>query len=150
MSCVHCYVYICFLCLSIRLPPISTRTDTRFPSTTLVRSILVLSAISIGLGLSVHTVGDMGNLPEGLPSFAFPQVPLTLVTLQVIFPYSITIAAVGLLESLQTAQIVDDITDTGSITSRECAGPGSAKIAEEVLGRLGGCAWIGRSVRTAA
>src|SRR3546814_15088510 len=119
MSCVHCYVYICFLCLSIRLPPYATLTDTLVPYTTLFRSILVLSAISIGLGLSVHTVGDMGNLPEGLPSFAFPQVPLTLETLQIIFPYSITMAAVGLLESLLTAQIVDDMTDTGSDKRRE-------------------------------
>src|SRR3546814_19760298 len=78
----------------------------------------------------------MGNLPEGLPSFAFPQVPLTLETLQIIFPYSITMAAVGLLESLLTAQIVDDMTDTGSDKRRECAGQGSANIAAALLGGM--------------
>src|SRR3546814_72168 len=88
----------------------------------------------------------MGNLPEGLPSFAFPQVPLTLETLQIIFPYSITMAAVGLLESLLTAQIVDDMTDTGSDKRRECAGQGSANIAAALLGGMGGCAMIGQSV----
>ena len=82
-------------------------------------AILVLSAISIGLGLSVNTVGDMGKLPEGLPSLALPQVPLTLETLRIILPYSLTMAAVGLLESLLTAQIVDDMTDTDSDKRRE-------------------------------
>lgn len=120
------------------------RLTTAVPSPLV--AILVLSAISIGLGLSVHTVGDMGKLPEGLPSFAFPQVPLTLETLQIIFPYSITMAAVGLLESLLTAQIVDDMTDTGSDKRRECAGQGSANIVAALLGGMGGCAMIGQSV----
>ncbi|WP_323810656.1 SulP family inorganic anion transporter [Sphingobium baderi] len=109
-------------------------------------AILVLAAISIGLGLPVHTVGDMGKLPEGLPSFALPQVPLTWDTLRIILPYSLTMAAVGLLESLLTAQIVDDMTDTDSDKRRECAGQGGANIVAALVGGMGGCAMIGQSV----
>ncbi len=109
-------------------------------------AILVLAAISIGMGLPVHTVGDMGKLPEGLPSFALPQVPLTWETLQIILPYSLTMAAVGLLESLLTAQIVDDMTDTDSDKRRECAGQGGANVVAALVGGMGGCAMIGQSV----
>lgn len=109
-------------------------------------AILVLSAISIGIGLPVNTVGDMGKLPEGLPSFALPMVPLTIETLQIILPYALTMAAVGLLESLLTAQIVDDMTDTDSDKRRECAGQGSANIVAALFGGMGGCAMIGQSV----
>ncbi len=109
-------------------------------------AILVLAAISIGMDLPVHTVGDMGKLPEGLPSFALPQVPFTWETLRIILPYSLTMAAVGLLESLLTAQIVDDMTDTDSDKRRECAGQGGANIVSALVGGMGGCAMIGQSV----
>ncbi len=94
-------------------------------------AILVLSAISIALGLPVNTVGDMGQLPQGLPSFALPQVPLTLETLTIILP---------------TAQIVDDMTDTDSDKRQECAGQGGANIVAALFGGMGGCAMIGQSV----
>ncbi|WP_294320558.1 SulP family inorganic anion transporter [uncultured Sphingomonas sp.] len=109
-------------------------------------AILVLSAISIGLALPVNTVGDMGRLPEGLPSFAWPQVPLTLETLRIILPTALTMAAVGLLESLLTAQIVDDMTDSDSDKRQECAGQGGANIVAALFGGMGGCAMIGQSV----
>ena len=109
-------------------------------------AILVLSAVSIGLGLSVNTVGDMGKLPEGLPSLSPPDVPLTYETLRIILPYSLTMAAVGLLESLLTAQIVDDMTDTDSAKRVECAGQGGANIVAAMFGGMGGCAMIGQSV----
>jgi SulP family sulfate permease len=109
-------------------------------------AILVLSAISIGLGLPVNTVGDMGKLPEGLPSLVLPQVPLTLETLRIILPYSLTMAAVGLLESLLTAQIVDDMTDSDSDKRQECAGQGGSNIVAALFGGMGGCAMIGQSV----
>ncbi|ETI59670.1 sulfate transporter [Sphingobium sp. C100] len=109
-------------------------------------AILLLTAISIGLGLPVHSVGDMGKLPEGLPSFALPQVPLTWETLRIIAPYAVTMAAVGLLESLLTAQIVDDMTDSESDKRRECVGQGGANIVSALLGGMGGCAMIGQSV----
>jgi SulP family sulfate permease len=109
-------------------------------------AILVLSAISIGAGVPVNTVGDMGKLPEGLPSLTLPQVPLTFETLRIILPYSLTMAAVGLLESLLTAQIVDDMTDSDSDKRQECAGQGGANIAAALVGGMGGCAMIGQSV----
>ena len=109
-------------------------------------AILILSAISIGFGLPVNTVGDMGKLPEGLPSIVLPDVPLTLETLRIILPYSLTMAAVGLLESLLTAQIVDDMTHSDSDKRRECAGQGTANIAAAFVGGMGGCAMIGQSV----
>ena len=109
-------------------------------------AILVLSAISIGLDAPVNTVSDMGKLPEGLPYFALPDVPLTWQTLQIIAPYSATMAAVGLLESLLTAQIVDDMTHTSSNKQRECAGQGAANVVAAMFGGMGGCAMIGQSV----
>lgn len=109
-------------------------------------AILVLSAISIAMGLPVNMVGDMGKLPQGLPSLALPNVPLTLGTLWIILPYSLTMAAVGLLESLLTAQIVDDMTDADSDKRLECAGQGGANIVSAFFGGMGGCAMIGQSV----
>jgi len=109
-------------------------------------AILVLAGVSVALGLPVRDVGDMGSLPSGLPGFALPQVPFTLETLRVVLPYSLTMAAVGLLESLLTAQIVDDMTDTDSDKRRECAGQGGANIAAALVGGMGGCAMIGQSV----
>jgi len=91
-------------------------------------------------------VSDMGQLPDGLPGFVWPDVPLTFETLRIILPYSLTMAAVGLLESLLTAQIVDDMTDTDSDKRRESMGQGGANIAAALVGGMGGCAMIGQSV----
>ena len=109
-------------------------------------AILVLAGIGIYIGAPVNTVGDMGTLPDGLPSLALPQVPLTWQTFQIIAPYALAMAAVGLLESLLTAQIVDDMTDTESDKRRECGGQGIANIAAALVGGMGGCAMIGQSV----
>ena len=120
------------------------RITTAVPSPLV--SILVLSALSIGLGLPVHTVSDMGDLPSGLPSFGLPDVPLTWATLRIIAPTAGAMAAVGLLESLLTAQIVDDMTDTDSYKRYECRGQGIANIGAALFGGMGGCAMIGQSV----
>lgn len=109
-------------------------------------AIIVLTIISIYGGLSVNTVGDMGQLPSSLPTFLIPNIPFNLETLQIIFPYSLTMAAVGLLESMMTAQIVDDLTDTPSNKRRECKGQGIANFVTGFLGGMGGCAMIGQSV----
>jgi len=109
-------------------------------------AIIVLTAVSIFGGLSVNTVGDMGELPSALPSFLIPNVPFTFETLRIIFPYSLTMAAVGLLESMMTAQIVDDLTDTHSSKRRECKGQGIANFVTGFFGGMGGCAMIGQSV----
>ncbi|MDY6944032.1 MAG: SulP family inorganic anion transporter, partial [Pseudomonadota bacterium] len=109
-------------------------------------AILVLTGISIALGLDIRTVGDMGELPDSLPLFLLPDVPLNLETLSIILPVSATLAVVGLLESMMTASIVDDLTDTGSNKNRECVGQGVANIATGFLGGMAGCAMIGQSV----
>lgn len=109
-------------------------------------AILILTGTSIAFGAQVHTVGDMGKLPEGLPYLVWPDVPLTWATIKIILPYSLTMAAVGLLEALLTAQIVDDMTHTDSNKQRECAGQGSANIVAGFFGGMGGCAMIGQSV----
>ncbi len=109
-------------------------------------AIIVLTIASIYGGLDVNTVGDMGQLPSTLPYFLLPDVPLTLETLRIILPFSLTMAAVGLLESMMTAQIVDDLTDTPSDKRRECKGQGIANFVTGFLGGMGGCAMIGQSV----
>lgn len=109
-------------------------------------AIVVLTGASIALGLDIRTVGDMGQLPDSLPSFLIPNVPFNLETLQIILPYSATLMVVGLLESLMTATIVDDLTDTKSDKNRECVGQGVANIATGFIGGMAGCAMIGQSV----
>jgi SulP family sulfate permease len=109
-------------------------------------TIVVLTAFSIYMGLDIRTVGDMGQLPDSLPMFLLPNIPLTWETLFIILPYSVTLAAVGLLESLMTAVIVDDMTDTPSQKNRECAGQGIANIVAGFFGGMAGCAMIGQSV----
>jgi SulP family sulfate permease len=108
--------------------------------------IVVLTVLALLLGLDIRTVKDMGQLPDSLPIFLLPDIPLTLETLTIIFPYSLTLAIVGLLESMMTATIIDDLTDTPSNKSRECAGQGVANIASGFLGGMAGCAMIGQSV----
>ncbi|MDO9334814.1 MAG: SulP family inorganic anion transporter [Caulobacter sp.] len=109
-------------------------------------AIIVLTAFTLFSGIELRTVGDMGELPSSLPFFALPQVPFNLETLRIILPYSLTMAAVGLLESLLTASIVDDMTDTSSNKNRECIGQGVANSVTGFLGGMGGCAMIGQSV----
>ena len=108
--------------------------------------IIVLTAITILLGLDLRTVGDMGELPSTLPVFLIPQIPLTLETLQIILPYSAGVAAVGLLESLMTATIVDELTDTRSDKNRESIGQGIANMCTGFIGGMAGCAMIGQSI----
>jgi sulfate permease, SulP family len=109
-------------------------------------AIVVLTAASLALGLDIRTVGDMGQLPDSLPVFLLPDVPLDWQTLRIIAPYSVTLAMVGLLESMMTASIVDDLTDTPSNKNRECVGQGIANIATGFIGGMAGCAMIGQSV----
>jgi SulP family sulfate permease len=108
--------------------------------------IVVITLASILLGLDIRTVGDMGELPDTLPIFLWPDVPLTLETLQIVLPYSIGLAVVGLLESMMTATIVDDLTDTSSDKNKECKGQGLANIGAGLFGGMAGCAMIGQSI----
>jgi SulP family sulfate permease len=109
-------------------------------------TILLMTGVYIVLDLDIRTVGDMGQLPDTLPVFLFPDIPLNFETLSIIFPYSAAMAVVGLLESLMTATIVDDFTDTTSDKNRECKGQGIANIVSGLFGGMAGCAMIGQSV----
>ncbi len=109
-------------------------------------AIIVLTAACIWLGLDIRTVGDMGDLPDSLPVFLFPDIPFTWETLEILLPVSATLAVIGLLESLMTAQIVEDMTDTPTNRRRECAGQGAANIVAGFFGGMAGCAMIGQSV----
>lgn len=108
--------------------------------------IVGLTIVSLYMGLDIRNVGDMGELPDTLPMFLLPDIPLTLETLLIIAPYSAALAVVGLLESMMTATIVDDLTDTPSDKNRECRGQGIANVASGFFGGMAGCAMIGQSV----
>ncbi|WP_090270654.1 SulP family inorganic anion transporter [Thalassovita taeanensis] len=108
--------------------------------------ILILTTISLTMGLDLRTVGDMGDLPDTLPIFLLPDIPLTLETLMIILPYSAAVAAVGLLESLMTQNLVDELTDTTSSRNQECIGQGVANFFTGFIGGMAGCAMIGQSM----
>ena len=108
--------------------------------------ILILTAISIGFDLPVLTVADLGKLPDSLPIFAWPEVPMTFETLGIIAGPALAIAMVGMLESMMTASVVDDQTNTQSDKNRECTGLGLANIASSLFGGIAGCGMIGQTV----
>lgn len=109
-------------------------------------AILAVTGIVLGFNLDTRTVGDMASIAGGLPEFHIPTVPLTWETLTIIFPYSIILAAVGLIESLLTMSVIDEITDTRGRGNRECVGQGVANVATGFFGGMGGCAMIGQSM----
>ncbi|MFP4162066.1 MAG: SulP family inorganic anion transporter [Ectothiorhodospira sp.] len=109
-------------------------------------TIVVLTLIAWLMQLDVRTVGDMGEIPDSLPVFLWPQVPLNLETLWIILPYALALTVVGLLESMLTQSIVDDLTDTRTDRNRECKGQGLANIVAGFFGGMAGCAMIGQSV----
>lgn len=121
--------------------PVLTR---RIPSPLI--AIVLLTAVTIYLDLDVRTVGDMGTLPDTLPVFLLPDIPLNFETLMIILPVSATLAVVGLLESMMTASVLDDLTDTASNKHRECIGQGIANIGSGLFGGMAGCAMVGQSV----
>lgn len=108
--------------------------------------IVILTAISMTFPMPIHTVADLGRLPSSLPSFALPQVPFDWQTLRIVAPYALAMAAVGLLESMMTASVVDDLTDTNSSKARECTGLGLANMAAGLFGGIAGCGMIGQTV----
>ncbi|MBN8207150.1 SulP family inorganic anion transporter [Bacillus sp. NTK071] len=109
-------------------------------------AIIVITIIAIMSGSSVRTVGDMGELTQAFPLFLIPTIPFNIETLMIIFPYSLALSLVGLLESFLTASIVDDMTDTESDKNREAKGQGIANIVSGFFGGMAGCAMIGQSV----
>lgn len=109
-------------------------------------AIILLTIVSVFTGFNLQTVGDMGNITQTLPAFLFPDVPFSLETLQIILPYSFALAIVGLLESLLTSSILDDMTDTQSDKNREARGQGIANFINGWFGGMAGCAMIGQSM----
>lgn len=135
------YVLVALTLAIIYLFPCLTKA---VPSTLV--AIVVVTAIAIFGNLHVGTVGDMGTLTQQLPVFLIPSIPFTWETLMIIFPYSMSLAIVGLVESLLTANIVDTLTDTESNKNRESCGQGIANIVSGFFGGMAGCAMIGQSV----
>ena len=109
-------------------------------------AIVVMTGIYMSGSFDINTVGDMGDLPDSLPVLLWPDVPLNWETLSIIFPYALTLAVVGLMESMMTATIVDDLTDTGSNKNQECRGQGISNICTGFIGGMAGCGMIGQSV----
>ncbi|EIZ77451.1 STAS domain protein [Novosphingobium sp. Rr 2-17] len=120
------------------------RLTTAIPSPLVC--IVVLTVISVAFPMPIHTVSDLGRLPASLPSFRFPDLPLNLETLRIIAPYAFAMAAVGLLESMMTASVVDDLTETTSSKAQECTGLGLANVAAGLFGGIAGCGMIGQTV----
>jgi len=109
-------------------------------------ALLLISGVVIFFGLDTKTVGDLASIKGGLPQFYFPQVPLNLETLKIVFPYSLILAGIGLIESLLTLTLVDEITETKGRGNKECIAQGSANIVTGFFGGMGGCAMIGQSI----
>ncbi|MFZ8934818.1 MAG: SulP family inorganic anion transporter, partial [Bacteriovoracaceae bacterium] len=109
-------------------------------------AIIVVSAIVILSGLSTKTVGDLASIKGGFPPFSIPQVPFNLETLKIIFPYSVILAGIGLIESLLTLTLVDELTETKGSANKECIAQGGANILTGFFGGMGGCAMIGQSI----
>ncbi len=128
------------LALMVLLPRITTVVPAPLVS------IVILTVITVGAAIAVPTVGDQGALPSSLPVPGLPDVPFTLDTLTTIAPYAFAMALVGLMESLMTAKLVDDITDTHSNKTRESLGQGIANIVTGLFGGMGGCAMIGQTM----
>jgi sulfate permease, SulP family len=128
------------LCILVFLPKFSKVV----PAPLVV--IVLLTIAALVLGMDIPTVSDQGELPQSLPTFFIPDVPFSLDTLQIIFPYAFAMALVGLLESLMTAKLVDDITDTHSDKTREGWGQGVANLVSGLFGGMGGCAMIGQTM----
>lgn len=120
------------------------KLTTALPSSLV--AILVVSLLVLGLNLDTRVVGDIASIKGGLPSFHIPSVPLTLETLMIILPYSIVLAAIGLIESLLTLRLVDEITESRGRGNKECIGQGVANTVTGMFGGMGGCAMIGQSM----
>ncbi|MGM4885318.1 SulP family inorganic anion transporter [Tardiphaga sp. 604_B6_N1_1] len=137
----HTYAMIGLGLAIIYLVP---RLTTAIPSPLIC--IVVLTVVAVAFPMPIHSVADLGRLPNALPTFSFPGVPLTWATLSIIAPYALAMAAVGLLESMMTASVVDDLTETTSSKARECTGLGLANMAAGLFGGIAGCGMIGQTV----
>jgi SulP family sulfate permease len=137
----HSYAMIALGLAIIYLVP---RLTTAIPSPLIC--IVILTAVSVAFPMPLHTIANLGRLPEALPSLVLPHIPLNGESLGIIAPYALAMAAVGLLESMMTARVVDDLTDTNSSKAQECTGLGLANVAAGLFGGIAGCGMIGQTV----
>ena len=140
----HVYILVILGLGIIYLFPLIPKLGKILPSPLVC--IVVITSLAIAMGIDVRTVGDMGSLPDTLPMFLIPNIPVNIETLMIILPYSVALTAVGLLESMMTATIVDEMTDTSSDKFKECKGQGIANITSGFMGGMAGCAMIGQSM----
>lgn len=138
---IDTYIYVIITLFIVYVVP---RFFKKIPAPLI--ALVVLTSIYLIFGSNVGTVGDLGDIDRSLPSFFLPDVPFTMETLMIILPYSVSMALVGLVESLLTARIVDNATDTYSSKNRESRGQGIANFVTGFFGGMGGCAMIGQSV----
>lgn len=138
------YLFILVGLIIIYLFPYISKIGKAIPSPLIC--IVVLSALALLLGADMRTVSDLGQFPDTLPVFLLPEIPLNLETLQIILPYSFTLATVGLLESMMTTTVIDEVTGTEGDRHQECRGQGIANIVSGFMGGMAGCAMIGQSI----
>ncbi len=144
MSGTPLLIFLGLIALTMAIIHFLPRLTRIIPSS--LAAIIVVSALVIALDLDTRTVGDMASIAGGLPEFHLPEVPLTLETLWIILPYSLIFAAIGLIESLLTLTLIDDITNTRGRGNKECIGQGVANTVTGFFGGMGGCAMIGQSM----
>jgi SulP family sulfate permease len=144
MTGVHLYTMLGLIALTMAIIYLLPRVTKAIPSA--LAGIVVVSLLVIFAGIDTKTVGDMSSIKGGLPPFHLPAVPLTWETLRIIFPYSLILAAIGLIESLLTLNLIDEMTDTRGQPNRECVAQGSANVVTGLFGGMGGCAMIGQSM----
>jgi sulfate permease, SulP family len=138
------YIYVALGLVIVYLFPHIPKIGKAIPSPLIC--IIVLSLLALFLGSDMRTVSDLGHFPDTLPIFLIPQIPLNLETLSIIFPYSITLATVGLLETMMTTTVVNEVTQTEGDRHQECRGQGYANIVSGFMGGMAGCAMIGQSI----
>ena len=141
---VELYMLVGLVALTMAIIHFLPKLTTAVPSSLV--AIVVVSLLVFAFGLDTRTVGDVAGIAGGLPTFSIPAVPFNLETLWIILPYSLVLAAIGLIESLLTLRMVDEITETHGSSNRECIGQGVANIATGFFGGMGGCAMIGQSM----
>ena len=138
------YLMLGLIALTVAIIYLLPKLTKAVPATLV--AIIVVTLMVIGLEIDTRTVGDLGSIAGGLPVFSVPNVPFTLETLKIVFPYALILASIGLIESLLTLNLIDDMTDTRGRPNKECAAQGAANVLTGFFGGMGGCAMIGQSM----
>lgn len=144
MSAEPLMILLGFIAMTMAIMYYLPKLTMAFPAA--LAAIIIVSLLVIGFDINTTTVGDLASIEGGLPTFHIPSVPFTLETLYIILPYSIILAAIGLIESLLTLSLIDEVTNTRGRGNRECVGQGIANTVTGMFGGMGGCAMIGQSM----